>query len=162
MPKILMLISSCGGCPNYGYYSGGQYRCNLVDENVEDKTTIAAFCPLSDFPSRTLANMDMTIRLLREPNKYGLGVTLISHLATKFKTPMSRDGAIHIALKDGTSVYVRYDSITEVLAHQGSVVIVNENGRFKLVPDAVPPQLFQEIKREGITDELWKKLDIAV
>lgn len=133
-----------------------------MDEIVADKTIIAPFCPLAEFPSRVLANMDETIRLLREPNKYGLVLALLSHIATKLKTEVSTHGVITIVLKEGTSVYLRNDAIAEVLPQEAGMVIFWDNEqKYKLHPDASPPQLYRKIVRDGITDELWEHLQIV-
>lgn len=161
MPKILKIVDSCGGCPQYCYYSGGQYECKLVGEIVPDKTVIASFCPLTEFPSRMLADMDATIRRLREPNKYGLVLALLSHIATKLKTNVSAHGVITITLKDGTSVYLRHDAITETLPQEGTVIFWGNDRKYKLHPDAVPPQLYGQFVRDDIPGEHWEHLYIA-
>lgn len=162
VPKILKIIDSCGGCPQYGYYSGGQSECKLVGEIVTDKTVIAAFCPLTEFPSRMLANMDETIRLLREPNKYGIVVAVLSHISTKLKKDSDKNGGITIELKNGQApVYLRHDGITNVVPFQGAVFFVDGEYKYKLYPDTLPPQLHVQVAHEGITDELWEQLYIS-
>lgn len=163
MSKILKLIDSCGGCPQYGYYSGGQSECRLVNEIVPDKTVIAPFCPLTEFPSHMLASMDSTIRLLREPNKYGIVLAVLSHISTKLKKDADRNGGITIELKNNRApVYLRHDGITSVVPFQGAVFFVDGGYKYKLYPDTLPPQLHVQVAREGITDELWEHLYIAI
>ncbi len=162
MPKILKIVDSCGGCPNYSYYSGGQSECKLVGEIVPDKTAIAAFCPLTEFPSRMLADMNATIRLLREPNKYGIVLAVLSHISTKLKKDVDRNGGIAIELKNNQApVYLRHDGITSLVPFQGAVFFADGEYKYKLYPDALPPQLHVQVVREGITDELWEQLYIA-
>lgn len=163
MLKILKIVDSCGGCPNYGYDSGGRHKCKLVDEIVPDKTEVASFCPLTEFPSRMLANMNETIRLLREPNKYGIVLAVLSHISTKLKKDADRNGGITIELKNNQApVYLRHDGITSVVPFQGAVFFVDGEHKYKLYPDTLPPQLLVQVAPEGFrTDELWEQLYIA-
>ena len=150
MSKILKLVDSCGGCPHYGYYSGGQSECRLVDEIVVNKALVAPFCPLADFPSRLLADMDATIRLLRAPNTYGFVLALLSHIATKLKRELSTGGVIDIALKNGTSIFLRHDAVIEVLVDSWAIIFVEgRRQKFKLHPDSQPPQLYKQVTVKG-------------
>lgn len=163
VPKILQIINSCGGCPHSGYGSGGRDDCHLVNEVIPDKAAIAPFCPLTEFPSSMIANMGETIRLLREPNKYGIVLAILSHIATKLKKGVGRNGGITIELKGNrkATVYLRHDGITSVVPFQGAVFFVDGEFKYKLYPDTLPPQLHVQVIREGITDELWQQLYIA-
>ena len=163
MPKILKIIDSCRGCPHYGYYSGGQHQCGLVNETVADKAVIAPFCPLTEFPSRVIADMGETIRLLREQYRYGLVLAVLSHIATKLKADVSARGVLTIKLKDKTSVYLRHDAIMEVRPLENTVIFAGDKGKYKLHPDACPPLLEKQFVMEGagVKEELWQRLDIA-
>lgn len=144
--KILMLLNSCGECPSYKYRSGGRYECSGIGEIVQDKNSIAPFCPLPDFPSRTLANMDVTIRTLREPNKYGLVLAILSHIATKLNLLLNSDGMVAIELKNGESIQLRHDGITEISTYPYAVHFVFGDRSFKLEPDGkTPPNYLREV-----------------
>lgn len=160
--KMLKLIASCGECPNYGYYSGGTHECRVVNEVVPDKTVIASFCPLPDFPSRQLAAQESTIRLLREPNTYGLVLAVFSHIATKLKTTVNDNGTVAVPLKDGTVLYVHWQCVTELSLSPGTEVhFVSDKKKYKLHPDAHPPVLYEEVTVEGHEGPLWTRVDLA-
>jgi hypothetical protein len=152
-PKILGQVASCGICPNYVYYSGGVHRCRLVDETVRDKEIVAPFCPLPDYPSRMISGMQATILGLREPNKYDFGIALLTHVATKLKLDLHAHGSgITILLMDERKVYLGLDYITEVRLRPFEITFANEEGKFKLSPDADPPVLSEAAGADG---NLW-------
>lgn len=158
--KIVLLVSSCGECPNRGYYSGGQLQCNLVNEIIPDKNVVAPFCPLSDFPSSTIANMAATIRTLREPNKYGLNLAILSYVATKLGTLLGANSVVTIPLKNGESVYLRYDSITKIDTQPYEIHFMCDEKRLRLsLGDK--PSLSEEVIREGFDEPLWLRCELA-
>lgn len=160
-PKIVDLVSSCGKCPNYQYYSGGVHKCKPADEIVLDKDEIAPFCPLPNYPSHQIASMQRTILDLREPNKAVFVLALLSHIATKLKLNLEpHGGGIVIPFKDGDKdreVYLSFEYITEVAVSPFSVIFQSGGKKFKLSPDFKPPTLDEEApKVPGLEDkELW-------
>jgi len=159
--KVRGLVRSCGECPDYVYYSGGKHQCRLVEETVVDKTIIAPFCPLADFPSQLLADMETTIRTLREPNKYGIVLAVLSHIATKLNENLNDRGGLTISLKNGDSVSLWHDYITEVSVYPWAVHFVDGARRFKFFPDANPPELYTLVTVSVAEEQLWQKLDLA-
>jgi len=160
--KVLGTVDSCGECPNYGYYSGGVHRCGLVDEAVLDKTTVAPFCPLPDYPSRIIAQMQTTILGLREPNKYGLGFALLTHIATKLKLDLHANGSgLTISFKDmgkDRKVYLGLDYIRGIEVRPFEITFTSESGTFKLSPDTNPPLLREAADKDG---KLWSHHKLA-
>lgn len=157
-PKILQIVNSCGICLNYRYYSGGKYVCTGVHEIVEDKSLIAPFCPLVDFPSRIIANMERTIQTLREPNKYGMVLAILSHVATKLKVNMDAYG-MSIPIKDNDSIYLKHDAITEITTFPYALYFIFGEKNFKLIPDGDKPHLYEMVLRDELPDkELWVEL----
>jgi len=155
--RIVALVQSCNKCPHC--IGGNRPECDLVDEIIIDRTTIAPFCPLTMYPSGTIASMDWTIRTLREPNKYGLSLAILSHVATKLGTTLSILGSVGISLKDGTTVYLRYDYITYLTITE--IHFMYGGGTYKLYPDSNPPRLFEQVKREGVEEPQWHQLELA-
>lgn len=162
VPKVLGNVTSCGRCPNYLYYSGGVYRCSLVDEAVLDKSIIAPFCPLPDYPSRTIAEMQTTILGLREPLKYGFGLALMTHIATKLKLNLSVSGSgIAIPFKDmngDRQVYLMIDYIREVTVRPFEVAFQSGDGIFKLSPDTNPPLLYEAT---DVDSKAWNQYELV-
>lgn len=153
-PKVLRLVRSCGECPHYVYYSGGVHHCVEVGEAVIDKHVIAPFCPLADYPAHAISSMETTIRLLREPNDYGFGLALLTHVATKLKLNLAPSArGITIAFKDGgkeRSVFFGTDYITAVDLHRGEITFRNGEGKFfRLAPDIEPPILWESAEKDG-------------
>lgn len=157
--KILTLVSSCEQCPRYKYGTGGGYECREVGEIVRDKGELAPFCPLPDYPSAVIAKMDTTIRTLREPNKYGLVVAILSHLATKLKVNLDTHG-MNIPTKDG-DIYLFHEAITDISLQDSSVYFISGDRKFRLLPDGDRPKLYEAIKAEGIEKELWRECTLV-
>lgn len=166
--KMLQLIRNCGECPNYGYYSGGAYECSLVNQVVRDKSRIASFCPLADFPSQKLADQAATIDAMREPYQHSFCITTIMHVAHKLKVDMHANRCgITIPFKDGATdreVYLCADYITKLEAYPGCVIefIAADNKKYKLFPDAKPPELHEATRNPlDANDELWRRYDLT-
>jgi hypothetical protein len=152
-PKVLGQVTSCGECPNYSYYSGGVHRCSLVEEAVLDKTIVAPFCPLPDYPSRTIAQMHITILGLREPLKYGFGLALMTHIAAKLKLDLHANGlGLTIPFKDmgkDREVYLGVDYIRDIEVRPFEITFTSGKSIFKLSPDSDPPLLREAADKEG-------------
>ncbi|HVM58800.1 MAG TPA: hypothetical protein VMT80_00485 [Candidatus Paceibacterota bacterium] len=166
--KVLGTVASCGECPNYGYYSGNAHECKLVEHVVVDKNRIAPFCPLADFPSKLLADMDATIRGLREPYTFAFPITLLTHVATRLKVPIHENGrGLTIPFKDGggeREVYLSADYITGLVLTPGFEIEFMAKGdkRFKLLPDTHPPQLCEAVPHpEKVGECLWRHYHLA-
>jgi len=161
-PKVLGQVTSCGECPNHGYYSGSVYRCRLVDEAVLDKSIVAPFCPLPDYPSRTIAQMQTTILALREPLKYGFGMMLMSHIAAKLKLDLHAHGSgLTIPFKDmgkDREVYLGLDYIQGIETRPFEITFISGGSIFKLSPDIKPPLLHEAADKEG---KLWSQHTLA-
>ena len=155
-PKVVQLVTSCGGCPNKGYYSGAASQCKLTDEIIQDMASIAPFCPLADFPSKKLADQEMTIRLLREPHKYTLASAILSHVATKLKVEVSASGHVELKLKKGESVYLMLSHILEITSQPWVIVFMCGSKKYKLYPDGAKPELSVAVKLEGREEEGWQ------
>lgn len=155
-PKVLGLVSHCGECPNCVYYSGGMHQCRIVEEIVRDKTIIAPFCPLADYPSSTIASMQTTVEVLREPIIYGFGVALLSHIATKLKRNLHANAlgltVVYKHLSKEHELYLSLDTIRGIEMRPFEISFVNDDKLYKLAPDATVPLL-----RERVDDEkdLW-------
>ena len=159
--KILDRITSCGECPHYVYYSGGVHNCRLVDEVVRDKSRVAPFCPLADYPSRVIADMETTITGLREPLTYGFGLALLTYVAAKLKVNVhTRGSSLVVPLKDGRKVGLGLDYITAIRVYPFEISFNHGEHSYKLLPDvgqlreSVPP-------KEGQEEELWLHHDVA-
>ncbi|MDB5264555.1 MAG: hypothetical protein JWN64_126 [Parcubacteria group bacterium] len=132
-----------------------------MDEVVLDKTIVAPFCPLTDYPSHVIAGMQKTILDLREPNKPVFVLTLLSHVATKLNLNLEANGrGIVIPFKDRDEdrrVYMAFDYITEITLSPFMVAFIYGDKRFKLFPDYEPPVLEEAAgKIEGMEDkDLW-------
>lgn len=161
-PKVLGQVSSCGECPNRVYYSGGVHHCRLVDEAVHDKSVVAPFCPLPDYPSRTLAQMQTTILGLREPFKYGFGMALMTHVANKLKLNLHANGSgLTIPFKDmgkDREVYLGLDYIRHIEIRPFEITFLSGESVFKLAPDNETPLLREAADKEG---KLWSHHTLA-
>ena len=159
--KIIGLVSKCEDCPNYRYYSGGKYICSLTGQIVPDKDIIPLFCPLKNFPSDIISNLETTVRTLREPDKYNLAQKLMSHIATRLKTVVSESGVVTINLKDGSVVYLNPHYITKFEIIYCVVYFVYENIQFKLISESDPPILEKMIKKDDYDNPLSIRVDLA-
>lgn len=90
-PKVLDLVRSCGECPHYHYYSGGSYECKLVGQIVRDKSDIAPFCPLAEYPSKKLADLSFTLEKMQANDTTSFLVKLFMHIASRLKLSVSAD-----------------------------------------------------------------------
>lgn len=145
-PKVIGLTTSCGACPNYQYYSGGRHQCALVGEIVRDKSAVAPFCPLPDFPSHALAQMEQTIRSLRDPYANAFGLTLMTHVAAKLKLNLNPDGmSLTIPFKDGAKsrqVEFCFAEVRELKVFPFELVFERGEEVFRLLPDENSPALY--------------------
>lgn len=151
--KVLALVNSCGSCPNNDYDSGGTHRCRPTGALILDKSTVAPFCPLADYPADSIVGMQRTIQQLREPNTSVLSMTLIGYLATKLKLNLDAGGrGITIPYKDGNEereVVLDFDYVSEVGLSPSCVAFLShDRRRFKLFPDAQPPTLEEAMERD--------------
>ncbi len=163
MPKILALISSCGACPNYRYDSGGAYNCDLVGQTVRDKNRIAPFCPLADFPSRIIADLEVTADSLRRPNDHTFHWALMSFIADKLKAVLRSDGRYITLLpkKEGAQpILLLIDHITGVDMDKYHVTFLYESTRYAIVL-AHPPRLLKEATPPGL-EPGWQQIEFTV
>jgi hypothetical protein len=148
-PKIVAQTTSCGKCPHYTYYSGGTYHCALVEERVMNKEQVAPFCPLPDYPSQTIAKMEVTIESLREPNKHGFNIAFLSHMASKLKVRLEPScRGIHIPLKDGTEVFLDPDWVTNIAVSPCVIEFRFNDKLYTLHPDALKPVLYRQYDKD--------------
>lgn len=154
-PKVVQLVTSCGGCPNKGYYSGGASQCKLTEEIIQDMSSIAPFCPLADFPSKKLADMEATIGLLRDPNKRSLSMAILAYVAARLKTTVSASGAVEIKLKKGESVYLIFSHLLEITSQPWSIIFMYGDKKYRLYPER-EPSLSVAVKLEGSEGEGWQ------
>jgi hypothetical protein len=159
-PKVLGMTRSCGKCPNYTYYSGGTHVCSLVDKAVLEKDEVAPFCPLPDYPSEIILDMQTTIVALREPLKYGFGMHLLTHVAAKLKRNLSSRGSgIQIPLKhEERSIYLGVHYITTITVNPFEIEFHYRDGLFRLAADGDPPELRELSDPEK---KLWRHHEIA-
>lgn len=161
-PKVLTLVRSCGSCPHHVYYSGGAFECALTGEIVQRKDTIAPFCPLADYPSRAIAEMETTIRAQQDSYQYGLAVTLISHVASKLGRRLhARGDSLDIPLEDGTAVSLHAACIESVAPWESVVTFKHRDDTYQLHPDSTPPRLYRALPKEEGEEQLYEMLDIA-
>jgi hypothetical protein len=155
-PKILGQVTSCGVCPHRTYYSGSIHRCALVDEDIINDSVVAPFCPLPDYPSDKLAQMQKTIEALREPLKYSFGMAVLTHIAAKLKLNLSaKNAGITIPFKDGTQdrkVFLEIGCVTGIDARTSEVTFTNDGKVFKLNIDGREPLLREAQDEKGM---LW-------
>lgn len=154
--KILRLVSSCGVCPNYGYYSGGVHQCRSVEEDVENPNVIAPFCPLADFPSEIIAGLDKTIKRLTNPYSYTLSLAVMSHVAAKLGVAFnSRGSSLMIPQEEGEPILLSFDYITDIKMGLGAEIhfIGSKREKFVLCPDSKPPSLRRELVEKGSNGE---------
>jgi len=162
-PKVVQLVHKCNECPHKHYDSGGTYRCELACQAILDVTRIAPFCPLADYPSATIARMDQTIRMLREPYQYALVHAVFSHIATKLKTTlMEKSMSIKMPLRDREDpLYLRLDHVQSISMSPGAeILFIDGDSTFKLFPDTSPPALYELTTRPGIEGELLRELKL--
>lgn len=162
-PKVLGLVSSCGECPNCDYNSGGASQCRLIGERIRDKTIVAPFCPLPDYPSRSIAEMEITIVGLRKQFALGFGLTLMTHIATKLKLNMHTNGSgLRIPFRDmgkDREAFLELSCICHIGIQPFAVTFLDGNKKFKLLPDTKPSLLYEATEREG---ESWRCHELAL
>ena len=118
--KILGMTDSCKECANRAYYSGRMHVCRLVDEVIHaaHEHEVAPFCPLPDYPSKTIAGQQATIFGLREPHAGSLGLMLLTHIATKLNLALEPSACgVTIPFKDmkkDREAYLGLEYISEI------------------------------------------------
>jgi|GEM_PF-1653471 len=166
-PKVLGTVSSCRECPNRTYASGGQYECSLVREVIPKgtETKVASFCPLPDFPSGKIADLERTIRMLYKPNDCEFSVAMLLHIAARLETVVSKNG-ICITLKDpqdksGKQIDLWWGSITKIELYPNYIHFVSGGTTFRLDIDARPPKIEEQILVEGREELFWTTREFA-
>ena len=161
MPKMLELIGSCRKCPHRKYEREGHYRCTMVQADIPNPDKVALFCPLPDFPSGVIADLNETVAALREPYKYHLAYALMSHIATKLGRPLTVHASVILLLKDGRELQLRHDHIREISIFSGEIHFFHNGKEFKLLPDATPPELYEQIVQGEGANRLWGRCELA-
>ena len=140
------MVRCCGECPNYQYYSGGSHICTLVDQFVRNKEQIAPFCPLSDYPSKIIADLSETVRLAQGAQKINFSAVMMSYIASYLKLNVEASGrGIVIPFGDDKEVTLDFSWITEVSVDRGFIVKFSDNGKaFELIIDTQNPVLKEE------------------
>lgn len=160
MPRILQLVQSCGECPNRGYYSEGQYECKLVVQIIVNKEVVAPFCPLPDYPAKTIADLARTVQMERDAHPYSFSYMTVAHVARKFNTLMTGRGTT-FTLKDGSTINLEFDHITAI-EPQGTEILFLAGGKsYRITPDIKEPALYVEVKVPNKADMGWTKLELA-
>ncbi|MDB5188190.1 MAG: hypothetical protein JWO50_710 [Candidatus Kaiserbacteria bacterium] len=155
-PKIVGLVSACKDCTNYTYYSGGVYVCRIVDQAVIEKDEVAPFCPLTDFPSRTIANMGMTILGLRKTNDYSMGFALLSYVATRFKVSVEANGTgVVLAVDDGRKICLSLHYVEKVNLDPAEIRFKSGDDVFRACLDGKKPTLLKRVVSNDESEELW-------
>lgn len=150
VPKIVTQVSFCGECPHYRYYSGGAHECEKVQQIVREKSKVAPFCPLPDFPSRVIAEMQTTIEMLREPYKFGFDLALLTHVATKLKLSIEANGrGILIPYGQGNHAYLGSEYITKIQVVPCEIFFSEKLTKYRLIPDGPEPSLYKALDQEG-------------
>ena len=163
VPKILGLVRRCGECPRYRYYSGGAHTCTEADQIVDDPDRIAPFCPLADFPSRVIKEMQITVTGLQQAVDYSFAFAMLTFVAAKLKRNLNVNGsAIRIPLRDGDQVTLFYPYISKIDLSPLAIWFTDGDKRYKLDPESgVRGVLYEVVRREGIDEDLFHQLDIA-
>ncbi len=161
MRKVLQIIESCNGCPNRRYSSGGAYDCTLLDERIPEEVVIAPFCPLTDYPSRIIAEMATTIHLLRKQNTTSFTLGILSLIATKLELNVRSDYlGIDIPLQDGTVVHLSgYDFECDLIGLQ--VVQFNYNGTKYQLHLNQEPSLHKAVRTGEDLEEHWQECKLT-
>jgi hypothetical protein len=160
VPKIVKLVSVCKDCPHYNYYSGWVFTCSKADQIVIHKELVAPFCPLPDYPSKVIADMEMTIIALREPNQYSMDFALLSYVASKFKANIGAHGRGSVlALDEGKEVYLSLDHIEKISLNPSEIRFHCGNGVFRACLGGKDPALYKlSTLDEETKKELWYQI----
>ncbi len=145
-PKMLPFVYSCETCPNRHYDSGGRYTCGLVDCIIPVGTTsIASFCPLADFPAKTMADQAWTIEAMRDERKYGFTNMLMSYIASRFKVSLNAtSGGMIFHTKEDKDIHLHPACITH---HEISPLVLNfmdNSSTYRILPEQTPPKLYKQ------------------
>ncbi len=158
--KVLPLVTSCKGCPNRH-----SNECALVNERIADMHTVAPFCPLPDYPSHLIAQMETTISALSDPNKYGFSRMILAFIATKLTLNLSADGrSLVIPTTDDRQIRFDPEYVTKCETVPGlDIEFRFADGTFRLTPDTNPPTLSEAVMAtiEGEQKQLWHPLGIV-
>lgn len=142
VPKILGTVTSCGICPKRT-----DDRCSLVDARIIDRDIVAPFCPLTDYPSRVIADQQAMIESLRRPHKWSMSLAIITHVAAKLGRVVNseRVTTLNIPYRRGSEeceLCLDFEYITDIDLRGGFGIIFRyREDIFKLYPDNHPPQL---------------------
>ena len=161
--KIMKFVGNCGECDNYRYNSAGTYICAPVEQIIRDKDTIPAFCPLTDFPAKTLSDLESTVRAMQEPNRYGLTCAVLTHIASKLKTTLSDNFVLRISLKETMgAVYLNPNFITKVEFNPWTIYFSNQvDQEYRLFPDYTEHKLEKKVLLDGSETPAWLNVDLA-
>jgi hypothetical protein len=155
-PKVLPLVSSCKECPKYSYYSGGQSVCLLTNEFVTDASKVASFCPLPDYPSRTIASLDAHIAGLEKGMAASFRQYLLTYIVSKTGATIGR-GERSVTLKfhdhgNDREVVVGLSEIRSISVDGVIDFVDGQNMPWALHMNATPPLLRESRDKEG---ESW-------
>ena len=152
-PKVLGQVTSCKECPNYVYYSGGDHHCRLVAETVLEESIVAPFCPLPDYPSRTIAEMQTTILGLRKSSRNNFEMDLLTHIASRLKLNLHPSGTgMMISFNDhgrARDIYFGIEYIRGMVFRPLIIIFVYGDKTYKIAPDADPIILYEAVNEEG-------------
>jgi hypothetical protein len=147
-------ICSCKQCIHLGVD-----WCKLNGEKIPNQREIPVWCPLADPPSRLIADMETTIRSLRERDTLPFSIGVLSLIATRLGTNIRSDmRGINLELEEGEVVMLEFDSLTIEDAHLG-LVRFNYRGtnyRLSLGTDYIQ----KEVEIPGRGEKGWMHCDL--
>lgn len=162
-PKVLALVSSCNTCQNREYISVNHFSCRLVGQPIIENDIVAPFCPLTDYPANTIAQMQMTILAVRQALSQRFGTHLLTYIAAKLKRTLNAYGSgLTIAFDDmGVSreVYLGLENVLEIKVQPFEVQFLYRDTAYIVSPDASPPMLRKALNADRAS---WHHYELTV
>ncbi len=138
----------------------GVDSCNLNGQRIPDQRTIPVWCPLPDPPSRLIADMEATIRGLREQAKLPFSTAVLSLIATRLGTNIRSDmRGINLVLEKGEVVMLEYDSLVIEDAHHGLVRFDYQGMNYRLQLGA--DYITKEVELPGTNEKVWMHCNLT-
>ncbi len=133
-----------------------------MHETIPQDVSIAPFCPLPDYPSGVIAQMEATIRTLRGLGKPPFFIEIFSLLAKRLGVLLhTNSGGLTIELEDDTKVHLLYDTIHNVeVSHTTWSIFFHHEGTLYRLSLYDKPSLSRKVQIPGVENMLWQECEL--
>lgn len=151
--KVQKTVRSCAECPHRQYASSTMYQCVAVDEIIYDKDIIPVFCPLPDYPSRQLAELEQSVRAYQAHHERSFTKVLMLYVASRLSRAVSAGGTgVKIPIQKGEEVYLDIRHIVSMTVWPLEISFHYRDALYRLSPEVERVQLRRQSEKER---DLW-------